>query len=426
MKKTMKNMMSRRIAAMVLCLTMAVSYMALSGGFGATKTTAFKDVPTSYWACTEINTLYQGGMINGYGDGTFGPKNAFSIAHMATIICNAKGYQTGAQNGYWAYKAVDYCVNTLYCLPSQGPINNANYGKDCTRELAIYMLMKGLGPVSEDNAKNVQPTDIPDYGQISQDYRSTILDAYRYGITNGTDSNGTFNPQGTLNRGQAAVIMYRAGYLKATAKPTTTTTLSNQQIYDKVKAMGLFTEKTLNGDKYLTAKDAKYGGLEVLLADGFIQITMPEYNDSAWYNSAGQRVDLNGNHVSDTVNSAGLFVCSTGYSYTARQLMLSILKIAYPTSYATAYEAAKQTFLQNVWETSSDYPSTIRWIDGRTFETTMPGAAAYQFFVFIGESNDKASYNDVLADANSGRQWQYGYKVGGFEAAKKAYELNKW
>lgn len=423
----MKNMMPKRIAALVLSLAMAVSYMALSGGFGATATSAFKDVPTSYWACTEINTLYQGGLVNGYGNGSFGPKNAFSIAHMATIICNAKGYETGAQNGYWAYKAVDYCVNTLYCLPSQGTINDANYGKNCTRELAIYMLMKGLGPVDEDNYKNVQATDIPDYGQISQTYRSTILEAYRYGITNGTDSSGTFNPQGTLNRGQAAVIMYRAGYLKATAKPTSTTTLSNQQIFGKIKAMNLWTEKNLSGITYLTAKDAKYGGLTVQInGNSLIKITMPEYNDSAWYNSAGQLIDLNGNHVSDTVNSAGLFVCSTGYSYTARQLLLSILKIAYPTSYATAYDAVKQTFLQNVWETSSDYPSAARWIDGRYFGTTMPGAAAYQFFAYIGEANDKDIYNDSLSGANSGRQWQYGYKVGGFAAAKTAYELAKW
>lgn len=64
-------------------------------------------------------------------------------------------------------------------------------------------------------------------------------------------------------------------------------------------------------------------------------------------------------------------MCSTGYSYTARQL-LSILKIAYPTNYATAYDAVKQTFLQNIWETSSDYPSAAKWIDGSYFGTTTP------------------------------------------------------
>jgi hypothetical protein len=416
--------MKKKLTAIILSLAMALS---LSASVLAAEN--FTDVPTSYWACTEINTLYEGGMINGYGNGKFGPTASFSIAHMATIICNAKGYETGAKDGYWAGKAVDYCVNTLYCLPSQGAINDTNYGKNCTRELAIYMLMKGLGATNQDNYHKVEPSDIPDYGQISQSYRSTILEAYRYGVTNGTDSKGTFNPQGTLTRAQAAVIMYRAGYTKATAKPTTTTTLSNQQIFDKIKAMNLWSTKTLNGVTMLTAKDAKYGGLKVEFIDGAdsgIDITMPEYNDSAWYNSAGQLVDLNGNHVSDTTNSAGLFVCSTGYSYTARQLLLSILKIAYPKSYASAYDAVKQTFLENAWETSSDYPSTARWIDGRYFGTSMPGDGSYKFSAYIGVENDKEVYNDDLAGASSGRQWQYGYKVGGFEAGKIAYELNKW
>lgn len=414
--------MKKNVEALIMALVLALSLAPATAAVGG-----FDDVPTSYWAYTEITTLNEGGLINGYGNGSFGPKNSFSIAHMATIICNAKGYETGVENGYWAYKAVDYCVNTLYCLPSQGAINATNYGKDCTRELAIYMLMKGLGPVDEDGYKNVQAEAIPDYGQISLAYRSTILEAYCYGITNGTDSNGTFNPQGTLNRGQAAVIMFRAGYLKATAKPTTTTTMTNQQIFAKIKAMNLWTGKEISGITYLTAKDAKYGGLKVQInAYNVIKITMPEFNDSVWYNSAGKRIDINGNVVSSTTNADGLFVCSTGYSYTARQLLLSILKIAYPTSYSEAYDAVKQTFLQNCWETSSDYPAAVRWLDGRKFATSMPGAAAYQFFAVIGEANDKDSYNSSLADANSGSQWQYGYKVGGFEAAKKAYELSKW
>lgn len=133
----------------------------------------FTDVPNTHWAASYINEMAEGGLISGYGGGIFGPADTFSIAQMATIICSAKGVPQENKNGYWAYGAVDYCINTLKCLPNLGDINATNYSVPCSRELAYYMLMTGLG-VGPDATATPNPQldveDIPDYAEIDVMY----------------------------------------------------------------------------------------------------------------------------------------------------------------------------------------------------------------------------------------------------------------
>ena len=50
---------------------------------------------------------------------------------------------------------------------------------------------------------------IPDYNKISTQYKDSVVKAYSMGLIAGTDSKGTFNPYGTLNRAQASTVIYR-------------------------------------------------------------------------------------------------------------------------------------------------------------------------------------------------------------------------
>ena len=168
--------------------------------------------------------MAQGGLITGYGNHKYGPDDQFNIDQMATIIARAKGQPTTPQGGYWAYNAVDYCVNTLKCLPSQGYISADNYSK------------------------------------------------------------GTFSPMSDLNRAQAATMFVRAGWTKAATIATEVSDgLTNAQLYNKIKAMGIWTETTdPMGYSNLTAKDAKYGGISIRKTNDSLSICMPEWNDTAW------------------------------------------------------------------------------------------------------------------------------------------------
>ena len=107
----------------------------------------FSDVPSNHWATSYINKMSEGGLIKGYGNGKYGPEDKLTIGQMAKLICSAKGYAGKSANNtkYWAYGVVDYCINDLQCLPNLGAITPQNYDKNCSRELAFYMLEKGLG-----------------------------------------------------------------------------------------------------------------------------------------------------------------------------------------------------------------------------------------------------------------------------------------
>ncbi|PZR98697.1 MAG: hypothetical protein DLM69_08360, partial [Candidatus Chloroheliales bacterium] len=49
----------------------------------------FSDVPSSYWAYAPIETAVARGIINGYGDGRFGPGDNSSRDQLARIIYNS-------------------------------------------------------------------------------------------------------------------------------------------------------------------------------------------------------------------------------------------------------------------------------------------------------------------------------------------------
>ena len=134
----------------------------------------FSDVPSNHWATSYINKMSEGGLIKGYGNGKYGPEDKLTIGQMAKLICPAKGYAGKSANNtkYWAYGVVDYCINDLQCLPNLGAITPQNYDKNCSRELAFYMLEKGLGagPDAELTQKPLlTAADIPDFANITSD-----------------------------------------------------------------------------------------------------------------------------------------------------------------------------------------------------------------------------------------------------------------
>lgn len=148
----------------------------------------FSDVPSNHWATSYINKMSEGGLIKGYGNGKYGPEDKLTIGQMAKLICSAKGYAGKRANNtkYWAYGVVDYCINDLQCLPNLGAITPQNYDKNCSRELAFYMLEKGLGagPDVELTQKPLRtsrtlqtsliPTQIPSSSHIRKAFASAM------------------------------------------------------------------------------------------------------------------------------------------------------------------------------------------------------------------------------------------------------------
>lgn len=416
--------MKKRITSLALAAVLAASMTA--SAFAASN---FSDVPSNHWATSYINKMSEGGLIKGYGNGKYGPEDKLTIGQMAKLICSAKGYAGKSANNtkYWAYGVVDYCINDLQCLPNLGAITPQNYDKNCSRELAFYMLEKGLGagPDAELTQKPLlTAADIPDFANITYTYADTILLAYQEGVCVGNDAKGTFNPKAALSRAQAATMFVRAGWTKAADVAEIGEGETNAEIFDKIKAMGLWTEgkDPLYGGRMLTAKDPKYGGITVTETVNVLRIDMKEWNSGAWGNDANSFKAVDGSTVKDLYDSNGKMVVSSGFSYDARMLVKQILQIAYPNHPDEAINAFKSAFMQEIWETN-EYPSALRWIDSRGLKCNY-GDHAFRLTVY--ELNDEDLYNEVRASIHIGNKYKFSSYNGSIANDIKAWELTKW
>lgn len=136
----MKNL--KKVLALVVALTMVLGTVAF----------AFTDVADDNAAYTAVQTLSSLGILNGYEDGTFGPEKDITRAEFAAVVCRALGYDSKATAAtsfsdvpadHWASGYINY-------VAGQGIVNGYGDGKfgpedNVTYEQAVKMLVVALG-----------------------------------------------------------------------------------------------------------------------------------------------------------------------------------------------------------------------------------------------------------------------------------------
>ena len=175
------------------------------------KLTTFMDVSADFWGYNAIEALAAGGLVSGIGGNKFAPNGDITYAQYCQIAARALGLETGSdETRYWAAKAIKSCLEKNIIF-NRGDINSKNYDIPMTREAAVsamYLLVKDNYNVIK---MDITSLDIPDYNQISAEYRSNVLKAYNIGITGGVDSNRTFAPAANLTRAQVCQLFYNLG-----------------------------------------------------------------------------------------------------------------------------------------------------------------------------------------------------------------------
>lgn len=175
-------------------------------GDGSKPTQRFVDVPKVHWACTAIEYLAETGLVDGVGNNKFNPDGTLTVAQFCQILARDLKLETGAENGYWAYRAVANCVN-LGFVENRGEITPKNYDVPILREEAIagmYLAKKDTLTVVRSITKN----DIPDIGNVTAKYVDDVVNAYNYGVCSGVDAKGTFNGSSRLTRAQICQLFY--------------------------------------------------------------------------------------------------------------------------------------------------------------------------------------------------------------------------
>lgn len=88
---------NRAETAAIICRVMGVEEEAK-----AMKDAVFDDVPASHWAVGYVAKAAELGIINGYGNGNFGPGNPVTYAQMVKMLVCVWGWETEAkQAGGW-------------------------------------------------------------------------------------------------------------------------------------------------------------------------------------------------------------------------------------------------------------------------------------------------------------------------------------
>ena len=170
----------------------------------------FNDVSRNHWAFRAIKMMAKNGLVSGVGNGNFNPDGYITYSQFAQIAARAVGFETGESHGYWAYKAIKSCLDNNI-LDDFGEISSVNYDKPMTREAAVAYMYRLVENNHNAIKIDILPEEIPDFYDISEEYRNDILMAYNIGITSGVDANYTFEPYSKLTRAQICQLFYNLG-----------------------------------------------------------------------------------------------------------------------------------------------------------------------------------------------------------------------
>ena len=239
-----------------------------SGVKSDTYDAAYTDVPSDMWCYDAIMVLTEGGLLNGYGGGKFGPNDALTRAQVSFIRTRLVGNEVKGSGDLLGYKSYEDNTTadrafaaiwlagrlsriggtvglteyeTSLVRNAGGLTNNiSSDGRIATTWRAIYDNWRASLDGGKDPSTYISSVDdLPDAAAIHQwieehwelmgkvlliqeskdvivkACEDAICRAYNLGMIAGTDAQGTFSPYAPLTRGQMATILWRAGWIDA-------------------------------------------------------------------------------------------------------------------------------------------------------------------------------------------------------------------
>ena len=203
--------MKRRILSIVLSLCLGLSVSATAAG------ATFTDVPDEHWAYEFVEKAVNEGWISGNGDGKFGVNDQITYAQAATMFVQAffqedlTDYDGPTTPWYLPFtQTADFI-----CITASTDVDGS-YDDDfkVNQPVNRYEMAQMINNTLQQKALwfldlEFDTSSVADWNKIPVEYQSSVEVVNATGIISGIDSNGTFNGDGMVTRGQAAVIMTR-------------------------------------------------------------------------------------------------------------------------------------------------------------------------------------------------------------------------
>ena len=220
--------MKKKIPALLLALSLLLAIppaqAAQADGFQRSRTYdgAFSDLAPDSVFYDNVAALYEYGLTNGKGDGTFGLGDSVTVGQAVIFAGRIRGLcQTGDAEAALAYRreTTPGALAYLRYLQAEGALEEdfiADYKafyEPASRAQVAHILAKVLPDLPSINEEKVAMgyasrrfvTDVDEYTPYYQD----ILDLYRKGIAGGSGAAGDFRPGEPITRGAAAAMLTR-------------------------------------------------------------------------------------------------------------------------------------------------------------------------------------------------------------------------
>ena len=212
----MKTLNNKKRISMLLIAAMLISIVA--GIFASNGKSTFSDVPSSHWSYSYVERAAENGWVSGVGNGLYGVDRQVTYGELALML--GRSVYPELIDWYGGDPAeVAWYVPCLAVMAGMGldngtpldngfeevalqPINRYNMAQ------ILYNFLKDGGKVPSYNAAAVQAS-IGDWSSVPSNYQDALMAVVSASIITGVDSNGTFNGNGLMTRGQAAVVLCR-------------------------------------------------------------------------------------------------------------------------------------------------------------------------------------------------------------------------
>jgi len=268
----------------------------------------FSDVGDTQYFCTEVNSMYEQGIINGYGDSTFLPENPVKHSEAIKLVCSMAGIGYKGYSGItdpWYADVMNWAKDNGIMPADTNPETYATREEICSYIVLAYKM-------------NTNSTTTQAFSDTKSKSANTLYDC---GVVKGIkNSDGTVSFGGTQNvkRCDTCIMLYRLS--EKVQKPSWGEIFSLDRTHynvkrpaslltydDYVKEWDYMLTNTVFKDSFTvetTCTKTELQNTMNKIQDAF-NFTMFDYMEYAsflnkWEVSAEYNIDRNGNCINPT------------------------------------------------------------------------------------------------------------------------------
>lgn len=170
----------------------------------------FNDVAQTDWYAQNVKSVYEYGLMAGVGNANFNPEGNITIAESVALLARIHSiYEYGVPTfGETSDDDAWYSIYVQYATERELIRNYTNYDVTAIRAQFAKILAASINPLDFEEINWIDDGAIPDV-PTDADYADAVYMLYRAGVLAGSDDAGSFNPNSTITRAEAAAVITR-------------------------------------------------------------------------------------------------------------------------------------------------------------------------------------------------------------------------